>query len=114
MDPGSMTRRSVLKGGGAAVAGWSVLQLTGSQSALAAAGGDDFNWLGHDGTLRETYPGRPGDEPLEWLDQPDPVPPPAQGVVGNLLDWEALSTRITPADNFFTVKHYERAGHQPE
>ena len=107
MDPGSMTRRSVLKGGGAAVAGWSVLQLTGSQSALAAAGGDDFNWLGHDGTLRETYPGRPGDEPLEWSDQPDPVPPPAQGVVGNLLDWEALSTRLTPADNFFTVKHYE-------
>jgi FAD/FMN-containing dehydrogenase len=41
------------------------------------------------------------------LDQPDPVPPPAEAVVGNLLDWEALATRLTPADNFFTVKHYD-------
>ena len=48
------------------------------------------------------------------MDQPDPVPPPAQGVVGNLLDWEALSTRITPADNFFTVKHYELPDINPD
>jgi DMSO/TMAO reductase YedYZ molybdopterin-dependent catalytic subunit len=31
----------------------------------------------------------------------------AQSVVGNLLDWESLRTRLTPADDFFTVKHYD-------
>ena len=51
--------------------------------------------------------GRPGDVVIDWLDQPVDVPPPAQSVVGHLLDWEALMTRLTPADNFFTVKHYE-------
>ena len=56
--------------------------------------------------LPETYPGQPGEEVIRWLDQPDPIPPPAAGVVGELLEWEALSTRLTPADNFFTVKHY--------
>ncbi len=47
-----------------------------------------------------------GGDVLDWSDQPIDVPPPAQSVVGNLLKWEALETRLTPADNFFTVKHY--------
>ena len=102
----SMTRRRVLKGGGAAIAGWSVLQVSGPAAALGGAGADQAAWLGHGDDLRETYPGLPGDVLVEWLDKPMDVPPPAQGVVGNLLDWEALSTRVTPADNFFTVKHY--------
>ena len=61
----------------------------------------------HDPHLVETYPGRRGDVVIPWLDQPIPVPPPAQGAVGNLLEWESLSTRLTPADDFFTVKHYD-------
>jgi DMSO/TMAO reductase YedYZ molybdopterin-dependent catalytic subunit len=98
-----MSRRGLLKGGGAAVAGWSVMQVVTSTRAVAASG-----------DRRADSPGRPAhDSPdltgevVPWLDQPAPVPPPAQSVVGNLLDWEALESRITPADNFFTVKHYD-------
>ena len=54
------------------------------------------------------YPGGPNEDVIRWLDQPAPIPPPAANVVGNLLEWEALHSRLTPADNFFTVKHYEQ------
>jgi DMSO/TMAO reductase YedYZ molybdopterin-dependent catalytic subunit len=103
-----ITRRNLLKGGGGVVAGWSVLQVSGPAAALGSPGsGDHVAWLSHGTTLEETYPGRPGDVVIEWLDQPAEVPPPAQSVVGNLLDWESLRTRLTPADDFFTVKHYD-------
>ena len=41
---------------------------------------------------------------LLWEDQPPPFPP-GQGV-GKQLVWEELSTRLTPADDFFFVSHY--------
>ena len=47
-----------------------------------------------------------GGDVIDWSDQPADVPPPAQSVVGNLLRWESVDSRLTPADNFFTVKHY--------
>ncbi len=106
MSQHAITRRSLLKGGGGVAAGWSVLRVSGAAEALGGQGGDHVDWVpnGHD--LAETYPGEAGDVALEWLDQPADVPPPAQSVVGTLLDWESLHTRVTPADNFFTVKHY--------
>jgi DMSO/TMAO reductase YedYZ molybdopterin-dependent catalytic subunit len=78
-----MSRRSLLKGGGAAVAGMTVLQVAGPAHA---------------------FPGDPGDEVIPWLDQPaeNPVPEIAQ----NLLVWEQLDSWLTPADNFFVVSHY--------
>jgi DMSO/TMAO reductase YedYZ molybdopterin-dependent catalytic subunit len=102
-----LSRRGLLKGGGAAIAGWSVLRVSGPAAALGDVDAEQIAWVGHGGDPSETYPGMPGDVVVNWLDQPAPIPPPAAGVVGELLEWEALSTRLTPADNFFTVKHYD-------
>jgi DMSO/TMAO reductase YedYZ molybdopterin-dependent catalytic subunit len=107
MSEQTITRRNLLKGGGAAAAGWTVLRVSGTADAHGNPGGGHVDWLPPSADLPETYPGEPGDVVLEWLDQPADVPPPAQSVVGNLLDWESLMTRLTPADNFFTVKHYD-------
>jgi DMSO/TMAO reductase YedYZ molybdopterin-dependent catalytic subunit len=76
-----VSRRSLLKGG-SALAGLTVLQMTGSALAFGEA----------------------GEEVIPWLDQPAPNPVPS--VVGNLLEWESLDSRLTPADNFFFVSHY--------
>lgn len=107
MTKHAITRRSLLKGGGGVAAGWSVLRVSGAAEALGGQAGEHPDWVPHHRDLIETYPGAPGDVALEWLDQPADVPPPAQNVVGNLLVWESLQTRLTPADNFFTVKHYD-------
>jgi DMSO/TMAO reductase YedYZ molybdopterin-dependent catalytic subunit len=78
-----LSRRSLLKGGGAAIAGLSALQVAGPAHA---------------------FPGNRGEEVIPWLDPPPPNPVP--GAVGKLLDWEALDSWLTPADNFFTINHY--------
>jgi DMSO/TMAO reductase YedYZ molybdopterin-dependent catalytic subunit len=77
-----MSRRSLLKGGGAALAGMSALHVAGPARAIGYTGG----------------------EVIPWLDRvpPNPVP----DAVGNLLDWEALDSWLTPAGNFFTINHY--------
>jgi|tagenome__1003787_1003787.scaffolds.fasta_scaffold20891692_1 DMSO/TMAO reductase YedYZ molybdopterin-dependent catalytic subunit len=77
-----MSRRTLLKGGGAAFAGLTTMQVTGPAHA---------------------FPGQ-GDEVIPWLDQPPVNPVPSE--VGNLLDWEALDSWLTPTDNFFTINHY--------
>jgi len=102
MSTHSISRRGLLQTGGT-VAGMSVLQVSGSAQALATDGPDAVPWLSH-GDLRETYPGHPGDQVLLWEDQPPPFPP-GQGV-GKQLEWEELSTRLTPAEDFFFVSHY--------
>ncbi len=99
----TISRRGLLQAGGTAAAGASVLQVSGPAQALGASGGDSVPWLRH-GDPRETYPGSPGDDVLLWEDQPPPFPP-GQGV-GNQQVWEELSTRLTPADDFFYVSHY--------
>ena len=78
-----ISRRSLLKGGGAAIAGLSAWEVAGPAHA---------------------FPGGPGDEVLPWLDQPGPNPVPE--AVQNLLKWEALDSWLTPADDFFVVSHY--------
>jgi DMSO/TMAO reductase YedYZ molybdopterin-dependent catalytic subunit len=77
-----LSRRSLLKGGGAALAGLSALQVAGPARAFGDTGG----------------------QVIPWLDPPatNPVP----GAVGKLLDWEALDSWLTPANNFFTINHY--------
>jgi DMSO/TMAO reductase YedYZ molybdopterin-dependent catalytic subunit len=84
MELQDMDRRTLLKGGGAAFAGLTVLQVAGPAQA---------------------FPGDPGEEEvLEWLDQPDPVP---EGVsLPNLLKWEELDSWQTGADEFFVVSHF--------
>ncbi len=81
MSGHELSRRDVLKGGGAALAGLSVLRVAGP--ALASDGEGEV---------------------VPWLDQPAPNPVP--DVVGRPLVWEELDSFITPNEKFFTVKHY--------
>ncbi len=82
METQELSRRTLLKGGGAAVAGLSVLRVAGPAHA---------------------FPGHPGDEEvLRWIDQP--TTPPFS--IPHQLVWEELDSWYTPADNFFVVNHY--------
>ena len=76
----TMTRRSLLKGAGAAL---TVMRVAGPTRAF----------------------GQMGEVVIPWLDQPPPLPPGAP--TGQLLRWENIS-HLTPADNFFFVQHYGR------
>jgi DMSO/TMAO reductase YedYZ molybdopterin-dependent catalytic subunit len=78
-----MSRRTLLKGGGTAVAGLTVLQVAGPAHA---------------------FPGHAGDEVIPWLDQPAPNPVPQ--IVPRQLVWEELDSWLTPAEEFFIVSHY--------
>ena len=88
MDHSTLTRRDVLRAGAAGAAGLSVLRVTGPASAFT---GDQTP------VARAVLP---------WQDQPEPVPPPAQEIVGEQLVWEELDSRLTPNDEFFVVQHY--------
>ncbi|HYO83585.1 MAG TPA: molybdopterin-dependent oxidoreductase, partial [Bryobacteraceae bacterium] len=77
-----VSRRDLLKGGGAGWLGLSALQLAGPAKVFGQASG----------------------EVIPWLDQPPPSPFPES--VGNLLRWEAVDAWLTPAQNFFFVNHY--------
>jgi len=79
-----ISRRALLKGGGAAVAGLTALQVAGPARA---------------------FPGHGADQVLPWLDQPAPNPVPK--IAQNLLVWEELDSWITPADDFFVISHYD-------
>ena len=86
MELQDMSRRTLLKGGSAAMAGLTVLRVAGPAHA---------------------FPGRPGqEEVLEWIDQP-PDPPPGVSLP-NQLDWEELDSWLTPADDFFVINHYDQ------
>jgi DMSO/TMAO reductase YedYZ molybdopterin-dependent catalytic subunit len=77
-----LSRRTLLKGGGAAVAGLSVLRVAGPAHA---------------------FPGHPGDEEvLRWIDQPTTPPFP----IPHQLVWEDLDSWYPPANNFVVVNHY--------
>ena len=85
MDQSELSRRSVLKGGGVALAGLALTRMSGPGVVFPDAG-----------TAADTV--------LPWQDQPaaNPVP----DIVGHPLIWEQITTRITPPNQFFTVKHY--------
>jgi DMSO/TMAO reductase YedYZ molybdopterin-dependent catalytic subunit len=83
METHDVSRRTLLKGGGAAVAGLTVLRVAGPAQA---------------------FPGHGGEQVIPWDDQPEPNPVPE--AVFNLLVWEDLDSWLTPADNFFVVTHY--------
>jgi DMSO/TMAO reductase YedYZ molybdopterin-dependent catalytic subunit len=83
MEPHDVSRRTLLKGGGAAVAGLTMLRVAGPAQA---------------------FPGHRGEQVIPWEDQPEPNPVPED--VFNLLVWEELDSWLTPADDFFVVTHY--------
>src|SRR5690606_33552133 len=53
-----------------------------------------------------SFPSRPGEEVVKWLDQlpPNPVPE----VIKNQLVWEELDSWVTPNDKFFSIAHFNR------
>ena len=87
MDQRDLPRRTILKGAASAGAvGMTVVNLTGPA---------------------EAFPGHAdGGVTIPWLDQPPPVPPELEGVLGHPLVWEQIRF-LTPNDEFFTVKHYD-------
>jgi DMSO/TMAO reductase YedYZ molybdopterin-dependent catalytic subunit len=81
-----ISRRTLLKGSGATLAGVAVLRVAGPAHA---------------------FPGNKRDEVvIPWLDQP-PDPPPGL-TLPNLLVWEELDSWLTPADDFFVISHYDQ------
>jgi DMSO/TMAO reductase YedYZ molybdopterin-dependent catalytic subunit len=85
MEKQEVSRRTLLKGGGAALAGMTVLRVAGPAQA---------------------FPGHPDEVLIPWDDPPAPVPEPAQGLIPRQLDWEQLDSWLTPNDEFFIVQHY--------
>jgi DMSO/TMAO reductase YedYZ molybdopterin-dependent catalytic subunit len=82
MNHQDVSRRTLLKGGGAALAGLTVLRVAGPAHAF----------------------GQSSEQVIPWLDQPAPNPIPNN--VGNLLKWEELDSWLTPTNNLFFVNHF--------
>lgn len=80
-----ISRRDAMRMGGAMVAGLAFLRL---ERLVAGA------------------PLEQGEVVVAWIDQPAAVPPPAQAIIGQQLQWEELDAWITPTNKFFTVKHF--------
>ena len=76
-----MSRRSLLKGGGAALAGLSVLRVAGPAHA---------------------FPGGPAARSSPGWTSPRRIP----SRMSCRMDWEQLDSWLTPTDQFFVVKHY--------
>gem|GEM_PF-37455 len=110
----SVSRRTLLQGGGAALAGVSGWQVSGPAAAFGGHNndGEDVPWSDDHGPSDE-YPGDPSDEVLTWLDQPDPIPPALGDAVAHVLVWEDLNSRITPNEKFFIVRHYNQPAIAP-
>ena len=80
-----ISRRQMLKQGGATLTGFALLQTS---------------WLA------QAFPNRPGEETMPWLDQA-PANPSGEAVV-NLQPTEELASWLTPTDKFFQVAHYNK------
>ena len=76
-----MSRRTLLKGGGAAIAGLGAVQVAGPAHA---------------------FPGGPREKVIPWLDQPPEPPFPDT----RFLKWEELDSFFTDPEKFMIVSHY--------
>jgi DMSO/TMAO reductase YedYZ molybdopterin-dependent catalytic subunit len=106
MDESDVSRRTLLKGGGAMMAGLTVVQVAGPARAFAGASpeGDAIvsRGRGDEGSIN------PPGVVIPWDDQPTDIPPEARNITGNMLRWEGLDSFFTPSDKFFWVQHYGR------
>lgn len=84
MTDSPISRRTLVKKGGAVAAGLSVLRVAGPTAAFQTP------------TAGEVIP---------WLDQPEPNPVP--DVIVRQLTWEELDSWLTPPDQFFVIKHFD-------
>jgi DMSO/TMAO reductase YedYZ molybdopterin-dependent catalytic subunit len=105
MKQHDVSRRTLLKGGGAVLAGLTVLRVGGPTHAFHRRPGESDE-IDRDDKHSDPAQvlGHPGDEVIPWLDQPAANPVPNN--VGNLLKWEELNSFLTPANNFFFVSHF--------
>ncbi|MGH2616274.1 MAG: sulfite oxidase [Thermomicrobiales bacterium] len=87
MTSSTVSRRTLVQQGGAALAGLSVLRLAGPAHA---------------------FPLNQEADVIPWLDQPEENPVPE--VIVQQLDWEQLDSWLTPPAQFFVIKHFN----QPE
>jgi DMSO/TMAO reductase YedYZ molybdopterin-dependent catalytic subunit len=104
MEQADVSRRTLLKGGGAVAAGMSVWQVAGQARASGAATATGNDLAVADRRVDPGNIGPPGTV-LEWLDQPAAIPDGAKNVVGDLLVWEQLNSFFTRGE-FFWVQHY--------
>ena len=95
-----VSRRTLLKDSGAALAGLTVLQVAGAAHAFPS-GEEDWN---DDRTDTSQSLGQPGDVVIPWLDQPPPFPAP--DFAGSQLVWEELNSWFIPPEKFHFVTHY--------
>jgi DMSO/TMAO reductase YedYZ molybdopterin-dependent catalytic subunit len=106
MERQGVSRRTMLKGGGTALAGLTVLQVAGPAHAFPGQPGqkEEGPW---DDDQSDQGPslGHPGDEVIPWLDQPPPQPFPPE-FSGNQLKWEELESWRIPASDFHHVNHF--------
>ncbi len=85
MNSQQISRRQLLKQGGATATGLALLQTS---------------WLA------QAFPSRPGEETVPWLDQAPANP--SGGAVANLQPTEELASWLTPTEKFFQVAHYNK------
>ncbi len=101
MEHRDVSRRTLLKGAGAALAGLSV-----AGPAHAFQRDDDraqHVWDDDQPDPSQSL-GQPGDVVLPWLDQRPGDPPP--NIAGSQLVWEELDSWLTPPEKFHYVAHY--------
>jgi DMSO/TMAO reductase YedYZ molybdopterin-dependent catalytic subunit len=93
-----------LKGGGVALAGLSLGQVTGAAQAFRQEPDHQRHGWDDDPLDPSATLGQPGDVVLPWLDQPPGAPPPE--IAGSQLVWEELDSWLTPPEKFHYVAHY--------
>ena len=104
MEQRDVSRRTLLKSGGAALTGLS-LQVAAPAHAFPRESDQERHNEWDDEQLDASQPlGRPGDVVLPWLDQPPPFPFPDGA--GNQLVWEELDSWLIPPEKFHFVTHF--------
>lgn len=112
MAPREVSRRTVLHGGAALAA----LAAFRARAPATAAASQESKDITHPPVSLPysilTFPNRPDEEVIPWLDQPAPNPVP--DIAGTLLHWESLDSWQIPNNEFFTIKHYNLPDIAPE
>jgi DMSO/TMAO reductase YedYZ molybdopterin-dependent catalytic subunit len=104
MEHRDVSRRTLLKGGGAALAGLSLQVAAPARAFPQDLDRQEHAWDDEHHPDPSQSLGRPGDVVLQWLDQRPGDPPP--DIAGSQLVWEELDPWLTPPEKFHYVAHY--------
>jgi len=102
MEHRDVSRRTLLKGGSAALAGLS-LQVAGPARFPSEDDREKDAWDDDQPDPSQSL-GQPGDVVLPWLDQRPGDPP--ENIAGSQLVWEELDSWLIPPEKFHYVAHY--------